>query len=294
MIIVKLMGGLGNQMFQYATAKRLADKIQTTLLLDVSTYDNMASIDTPRHYELSCYKISAKTANEHDLGRMLPQGYHAGLFYKITRRLGIDKRLRPLGEPNKSFYDIMLRARDNTYIVGWWQNERYFKDVRKILLEEFEPKEISSYSKQLLKMVKASSSVSIHVRRGDYATNKNANKEHGLLPISYYERSIKFLRDRQAELRFFVFSDDIDWCKNNLRLGNRPVFVEGNVTDKSHEDIYLMQHCKHNIIANSSFSWWGAWLNDNPGKIVIAPKNWFRNKASNSETEIVPRRWIRL
>jgi hypothetical protein len=294
MIVVKLMGGLGNQMFQYATARRLAHKHGVPLRLDVSDYKNMHENDTPRHFSLDAYKISGKVANENELASMLSRDFRATLPYKISRRLGIDKRLRPLGESAKGLNSIVLRARNNTYLVGWWQNEGYFQDIKDILLKEFVPKKNSSYSRSILEQMGVRDAVAIHVRRGDYVTNKHANKEHGLTPLDYYKAAMKIIEESVKAPRYYVFSDDIDWCKKNLPLGKDAVFVDKNGEARPHEDIYLMQNCKHNIIANSSFSWWGAWLNNNPDKIVIAPKVWFQNKATDADTEIVPPSWMRL
>lgn len=294
MIIVRLMGGLGNQMFQYATGRQLAEKHNTPLRLDLTAYLNMSDIDTSREYELSCFNITGQPASEAELKRMLPQDFTPSLAYKVMRKLKINQRLRPLGEPSKKFYDVVLRASDNTYLVGWWQNERYFRDIKDILISEFTPKELSKYSQNMASNIKGTNAVSVHVRRGDYVTNKYANKEHGLATLNYYKKAIKYLEGKQDDLKFFVFSDDLDWCKKNLPVGKNAVFVGGNLGKKSYEDIYLMQQCKHNIIANSSFSWWGAWLNAYPDKIVVAPKDWFKNKRSNEETEVVPESWVRL
>jgi hypothetical protein len=288
------MGGLGNQMFQYATARRLAYQYHTELRFDITVFDNMHRNDTPRHYDLDCYKIRGSVADKADLARMLPVDFQASLPYKVKRRLKLDKRLRPLGEASKALNDIVLRARNNTYLVGWWQNEGYFLDIRDILLEDFHPKRTSTYADKLLKQIGDCESVSIHVRRGDYVTNNYAKKEHGLAPLKYYELAIKYLDKKIKQPRYFVFSDDLTWCKKNLALPENSVFVDGTKTRHVCGEIWLMQHCQHNIVANSSFSWWGAWLNENPDKIVIAPKVWFQNKETNQETEIVPSSWIRL
>jgi Glycosyl transferase family 11 len=294
MIIVKLMGGLGNQMFQYATARRLSHQHNSPLRLDITVFDNMEARDTPRHFELEDYQIYGKVASQHELDMMLPQDFQAGMPYRLKRRLGLDNRLRPLGEGPKGLNGIVLRARDNTYLVGWWQNEGYFKDIRETLLREFTPKKVSSYNKSLLKQMGGEETISIHVRRGDYVSNKHASKEHGLVSMSYYETAIAFVRGIVEKPRFYVFSDDLEWCRKNLNLGKDAIFVDGNGVDRAYEDIHLMQHCQHNIVANSSFSWWGAWLNVNPNKIVIAPKQWFQNKQTDQETEIVPASWTRL
>lgn len=292
MIIVRLMGGLGNQMFQYATARRLAHYRKTGLRLDTTFYGNMHEADTPRHYDLDCYKISGRPATKAELERMLPQDFKAMLAYRIKRWIGLDNRLRPLGEHSKSFHEVVLRARKNTYLVGWWQNEKYFTDIRDILLSEFTPKKLSAYARKMLAGIKKGNSVSIHVRRSDYISNKYANKEHGVMPLSYYEAAASYIQKRVPSAQFFIFSDDIAWCRKNFKFDDA-VFVEAR-GQQACEDIYLMRHCQHNIVANSSFSWWGGWLNDSPDKIVIAPRTWFQNEQSNQETEIVPKSWTRL
>ena len=294
MIIVKLMGGLGNQMFQYATARSVAHRLRTPLLLDTTAYNDMPEVDTPRHYELGDLRITGKIASTAELSRMLPADFRATLSFRIRRRLGLEKRLRALGEPHKDFSPFIFKARKNTYLLGWWQNEKYFTDIQDILRKEFQPKRVSAYGKKILSQIEACDAISIHVRRGDYVTNKYANKEHGLASIDYYKRAVDYINSEVKKPRYFVFSDDMAWCKKNLKLGQDFVFVDSHTPNTAHEGIYLMQYCKHNIIANSSYSWWGAWLNNNPNKIVIAPKSWFQNQQTNQETGIVPNDWKRL
>lgn len=293
MIIAKIHAGLGNQMFQYATGLRLAHFRKTPLKLDVTSFDDMVERDTPRSFDLDQYKISAPVATADELARILPVDWQPNFSHKIRRRLKLDQRLRVLGEHSKTFYSVVLRARDNTYLVGWWQNEQYFKDIRPILLKEFVPKKLSAYTKKLLVEIKNGDGISLHVRRGDYVTNKFAKEEHGLVSLAYYQAAIEHINKKVKEPQVFVFSDDIAWCQKHLRLGLPTVFIEGKGQQVS-EDIYLNQHCQHNIVANSSFSWWGAWLNENPDKIIIAPKRWFQNEESDKETDIVPESWIRL
>lgn len=288
MIVVKLMGGLGNQMFQYAAGRQLALKRQTELKLDLSWFDNVEAINTSRPYELNAYPIKASSAKTNEL--VLAQGKTSRtLFGKVFTR-----KLTAFNEPDQTFYPNVLSLPDNTYLVGYWQNEGYFKDIREQLLLELKPKKLSKYSKEVLIQIGGSPSVALHVRRGDYVSNKHANKFHGLAPVDYYKKALVMLEKNIGEYRQFVFSDDIDWCRANLPLAKDAVFVGGNGLERACEDIFLMQNCNHNIIANSSFSWWGAWLNDNPAKIVIAPKQWFQNQESNKDADIVPRAWIRL
>lgn len=294
MIIVKVMAGLGNQMFQYAVGRRLAVKRNTQLLLDITSYENMADIDTPRQYELDCYSIQAEIASKKLLAKVQPPETKRTLPEKVLRRLGIGKYWQ-IGEGDGSFNKGILSAPNNTYLVGWWQNEKYFADIRSQLIKEFEPKnKPNKTNAKILKEIQHCNAVAIHVRRGDYVSNKHANVHHGLTPLEYYTRAIAHVRKEVKTPRFFVFSDDLEWCKKSFNLGKDAVFVDGNGGKMAYEDLRLMKHCKHNIIANSSFSWWGAWLNQNPDKIVIAPKIWFQDKQANSSTGIVPKEWKRI
>lgn len=296
MILVRLMGGLGNQMFQYATALRLAHKNHTSLKLDASVYENMAAIDTPRQYELSVFAIEAELATAQDLARVVPPAQRRSLAQRIKHRLGVGSDIFIYGEAGSSFQPLTLQLPDNTMLVGWWQNEKYFKDIRNTLIAEFTPKvSLSKTSATFLKRIEAiENSISLHVRRGDYVSNPHANVHHGLTPLEYYGAAVEYIRRYTKDPHFFVFSDDITWCKQNLDLGKDATFVIGNDGVQAYEDLILMSHCHHNIVANSSFSWWGAWLNDNSDKVVIAPQVWYQNEQANSETEIVPEDWVRL
>ena len=294
MIIVKIMGGLGNQMFQYAAGRALAQKRDTRLYLDTSGYESMAEGDTPRNYELDVYNITAEVASPSILNKIVLDPANYTIFNKVARRLGIGK-VFILGERGSGYDEDVLGAPNNTYLSGWWQSDQYFRSIRDDLVREFEPRtKPDGKNAELLKSIQQVNAVSIHVRRGDYVQNAAANTFHGLAPIDYYSRAIKHIEKSVVEPHFFVFSDDLEWCKTELPLPQNTTYVEGNAGEKAFEDIRLMKHCKHNIIANSSFSWWGAWLNQNPTKIVVAPKIWFQNAQANSETDIVPAEWKRI
>lgn len=296
MIIARLMGGLGNQMFQYATARRLAIYRRTDLYLNISSYKNTLGSDTPREYNLDWFNTKVTVAQEEQLAKIASAEYQPSLFLRIKRKKSLDNRgpILQIGEQNKSFQPSILKASDNTYLTGWWQNELYFKDIRNTLLKEFTPKiKPDNKNKTLLGNIKAKESISLHIRRGDYITNPNAWAYHGIPDLKYYQKSISYIYSKTKDPYFFVFSDDISWCKKNFKLIKKCTFVEDN-DSKAYEDIRLMSNCNHNIVANSSFSWWGAWLNDNKNKIIIAPKKWYIDKKANKETQIVPRSWVRF
>ncbi len=148
-------------------------------------------------------------------------------------------------------------------------------------------------NKDIGEMIQSFKSVSLHIRRGDYVSNKVTNQVHGVCDLNYYSHAISYIAERISNTHLFVFSDDPEWAKGNLKTEIPTFFVDNNRADKDYEDLKLMRQCKHNIIANSSFSWWGAWLNQNAGKIVIAPKKWFNDKSINTK-DLIPEKWIRL
>jgi len=295
MIIVKLEGGHSNQLFQYAAGRRLAHKLGAELYMDKYWFKAVVEGDTNRYYELGDYKFEQKFIDRQRFALVEnnPDNYKARLYNLIKGKA--KPRIKNYRQSGNYFDKKVLSLPDNTYLDGWWQDERYFKDIRPLLLREIELKKPASGRNEVwLKQIKNSHSVSLHIRRGDYVTNAMTKKFHGLLSIEYYRKAIKFLQKKTdlKEFQLFVFSNDIEWCKQNLDLGFPTTFVKGN--KKGSEDMRLMKHCKHNILANSSFSWWGAWLNQNAHKIVIAPKLWFQDKKANQETDIVPDSWIRL
>jgi hypothetical protein len=289
MIAVKLQGGLGNQMFQYATARRLALHNNTKLYMDLSGYNNQTEIDTPREYELDCFNVDKSLISIEDyvlvdwgLGRRSKTKQY---LTNIHRR-----KLWCYSNPEQGFHKEVLDLPNNTYLVGWFQSEKYFADIRDILLQDFAYTHGSDKESRMLSdKISSTDSVSIHVRRGDYVTNSHANKFHGLASMDFYLAATKYIESHIKKPNYFVFSDDPEWCKENLKLNAPTTYVSHNTSGA--EDMRLMRECKHNIIANSSFSWWAAWLNRNPDKVVVAPKFWFANSHTNGSTDIIPTTW---
>jgi len=179
------------------------------------------------------------------------------------------------------------------YLSGYWQSEKYFDDVSGIIREEFQLKnEPAGLNLELVRAMRGSQAVSLHVRRGDYVSNPIAASYHGVCSLEYYRTAIKLIEEKVANPKFYVFSDDIPWCKENLRFPQPATYVDHN-SDEPFEDLRLMSFCKHFIIANSSFSWWGAWLSRNQEKIVLAPKKWFLTREKDDRDQ-VPANWIRI
>lgn len=264
MIIVQATDGLGNQLFQYAIGRRLSILHKTPLLIDSTHFINFKH----RKFSLQNFKTKfeevtnyKKLAIKHPITVLkLKTGY----FFKIE-------------EKGTSKVDIG-EFTSNSFLSGYWQNETYFKDIRKVLLEEIQlyAQEKNGEFYHVENKIKNSNAVSIHIRRGDFLDiiNRSIFK---ILEMDYYKRAIELIKLRVSNPQFFIFSDDIDWAMSNMGFLNDPVYVNSSTELKDHEELILMSHCKHNIIANSTFSWWAAWLNQNSDKIVIQPKSCFRD-----------------
>lgn len=299
MIIVKLMGGHSNQLFQYATGRNLAYKLGVPLKLDLSWYNDYDGVTTKRYYELGCYSLKATIATEADLAKVVPADYSPKLGRKLTQKLLGRAKIRTINEsfPSLVVDKRILTAPNNTYLLGFWQNEGYFKDIRGLLLKEIDTTTpLTKKNRKYLEQINNCESVSLHIRREDYVSNPEYNKVHGTVSMEYYQEAIKKVSNIHASknLHLFVFSPaaDTTWCQKNLRFDFPFTLITGNKNGS--DDMNLMKHCKHNIMANSSFSWWGAWLNQNPNKTVIAPKVWFQDKESNKQLDIIPRTWTRI
>jgi hypothetical protein len=265
MIIVKIMGGLGNQMFQYALGRALSEKYHSELLLDTDYYKHQDK----RVYALNKFAISATVATPAEISG--------------------NKRVV---EKDMLFDPDILGVGPDAYLDGYWQSEKYFKAIEPTLRAEFVTKEKQGESfKSMLAHIKLSAATSLHVRRGDYLDPKH-QKIYKQLPLSYYERAVAFIAEKVGDIKVFIFSDDIDWVKRNLSLPF-PIEYVSAAGFADYQELILMAACKHNIIANSSFSWWGAWLNENRNKILIAPKKWFVDM-NRDERDLIPATWIKL
>jgi hypothetical protein len=286
MIIARIAGGLGNQMFQYAIAKSIAKKNSDIFKLDISFYPKQSL----RKYELNLFNIEENIATEEEC--VILRGSE-GLWFKIRNKLGL-KVKRPdsyYKEKEIAVFDENVFKYDkNIYLDGYWQNENYFTDIRYEILNDFTLKQdISNEAKKHLENIKNINSISLHVRRGDYVQDTHTNKVHGICDFEYYKKAIEHIKNKVEKPMFYIFSDDISWCKENFNFLENKVFIDD--TKSALEDLELMKHCKHNIIANSTFSWWGAWLNDNDNKIVIAPKIWWSAK---KDKNIACNKWMKI
>lgn len=287
MIISRLIGGLGNQMFQYAVGRSLAIANSCELKLDVSGFENYT---LHNGYELDIFNIKAGIANSKEVSRLVSK--QSRLMRFVFRKLKIKKSTHFL-EKSFTFDHNFFDAKPPVYLDGYWQSYKYFESIEPQLKQEFSLKNsISRLNLDISEQISSVNAVSVHIRRGDYVSNKHTNSVHGLCSLDYYRAAIQTITERVENPFFFIFSDDIAWIKDNLTTNSDTVYVDHNSGKQSYNDMYLMSLCQHHIIANSSFSWWGAWLGANAKKIVIAPKQWFVNDTVTND--LIPKSWLRL
>lgn len=289
MIIVALKGGLGNQMFQYALGRRLSIDRGSPLLLDLRAFTR----DPLRSFSLSCFCIAARVATDADLANWPPQ---VGLTRHVRRLADTltGRSTRVIVERKVSFDATVLNADSSAYFDGYWQSDRYFSAIADILRNEFKPRSVlSARFAQLSNELGQVKTISVHVRRGDYVTSPHTKVYHGTCEPGWYRRALRFLCERADVQRVFVFTDDPVWARENLRLEVEATVIDPAPPGSEYEDMLLMALCEHHIIANSSFSWWGAWLNSRPGKIVVAPARWFAGGPKDTQ-DIVPNDWYRI
>jgi hypothetical protein len=278
MINVRLCGGLGNQMFQYAAGRAVSLRLGVPLSLDLSWFAAPKG-DTPRTYELECFGI-----------RPRPR------FAAVHELLGPRPKL--LKERGFPFDPAIHAARDGAVLSGSWQSWRYFADCDAEIRCAFSlPQPFDPLDAAVARQIGSAgpASVSLHVRRGDYANSPKTSAHHGVLPVSYYVEAVELVREAAAlrSPQLFAFSDDPEWCEANLHLGYPMTIVAHNGPTRGWADLRLMTHCRHHVIANSSFSWWAAWLASNRTGTVVAPKQWFRDPRIDT-TDLIPERWYRL
>ncbi len=297
LVITRLIGGLGNQMFQYATGRALALRGRAALKLDVTGFAAVGA-HTKRWDELDSFSIQGGAASDADLARFGRTGKpRSPRLDRVLRLLRIG---RPDGawpiyrEPHFHFDPAVPELRPPVYLDGYWQSERYFSDIAGVLRQEFTAKApLDRENAALAEAIDAVNAVSLHVRRGDYVGDPTTNRFHGICSPDYYQRAVDYITARAGGPHLFVFSDDRQWTRANLRFAAPTTFVGANSPDCGYRDMQLMARCRHHIVANSSFSWWGAWLNPSPEKIVVAPSRWF-NQARSDTRDLIPEDWVRL
>lgn len=288
MIVSHLKGRLGNQMFQYAIGRSLAEQVGAELFLDSSWIEQHPG----GRYELEAFGLGAEVVHVRKIARLRAW----------TRGRRLLQRLRPSPRPylrvieeasDFSFEPRVLEAGDRTYLTGYWQREDYFARHEEQIRHDFAFPEISAESAALATLIKQAPAVAVHVRRGDYAGGA-AGRQMGTLERDYYHRAVGRIAAEVGAIQLFLFSDDFAWCTANLEFVHPTVPVERELgPERAYEDMQLMSLCRHHVIANSSFSWWAAWLNPSPQKLVVAPRKWFRDSRLNAQY-VLPAAWVRL
>ena len=289
MIIVKLMGGLGNQMFQYAFGRALETNSNHKVFYDKSWFYQDFTGTTPRELELDKFALFPKYIKHK---KPIFTGKIGRLIKILKQVVNLEPQYIKIDE--KTFVPDKITLQSNYYLEGYWQNPKYFEGIREIILKDFVfPNLKNSGDITLQNKISDSESVAVHIRRGDYVNNPTTNQFHGTCSIEYYQKAAGQIVSKVPNAKFFLFTDDPDFVKNNFGfLANATVVSDSNRSDIN--ELNLMHLCKHFIIANSSFSWWGAWLSQNPEKIIIAPKQWYKNQDANERCKIVPDNWVRL
>lgn len=292
MIISHIIGGLGNQMFQYASGRALSLARGVPLRLDTQDFEGYA---LHNGYELDrIFNIQAQLASKGDLRAVLGWRSPTAIRRRLFReQLQILRGPRLFVDTQFTSWRQIAEVPDDCYLMGNWQTEMYFKNAAATIRADFSFKlPAQGRNKELAGQIGRSEAVSLHVRRGDMAANPASLAFHGLCSLDYYRRAIAYISERVANPEFYIFSDDIPWVKENLQLQHPCHYMDHNKGAESYNDMRLMSLCRHHIIANSSFSWWGAWLNPREDKVVVAPERWFASDFDSSD--IVPASWIKL
>lgn len=303
MQIVWVRGGLGNQLFQYAFAKAYSIKNNCEVFFDISYIKdrklvNDISINGGQHtyYGLKLYKTRIKIATEEQCAMVKEMVAKKKNNLNVLGRLfnATEQSLNNfIKEKSPGVYDPSLfEYRDNVYIMGYMETEKYFKQYRDEILKDLTLDiPLDTKNLKMLELIKSTNAVSIHIRRGDYLYFTGKSQ---ILPTSYYLDAIKYIISNTESPHFFLFSNDIPWVRKNLSIDAPYTVVDINPPNKGYFDLELMRNCKHSIIANSTFSWWGAWLNESIDKIILAPKPWFFGPINDRYREIVPESWIKI
>ncbi len=286
MVIVKIWGGLGNQLFQYSFGKYLSVKLSTRVKYDIQTTNSLNSF-TQRDFVLSSFNVTVEAASAAEVNEK-----------KYFRNIQLARMERKLAQQIPSLFKKhfveknipqlpgSLAIKDDCYYEGYWQSFEFLLPVETQLRKEITLKNpLSSNACQALAAIQQCLPVSIHVRRSDYLQHANLVN----CSLRYYNDAVTYFKNEYGEARFFVFSDDMAWCRQHF-TGTEFTFVEGT---SNVEDLVLMSKCSHHIIANSTFSWWAAWLNDSAGKKVVAPGEWHAKKDKRLN-DLLPADWIKL
>jgi hypothetical protein len=292
MVVTNIIGGLGNQMFQYAAGRALSLRKKVRFALDASAFDTYS---LHQGFELiNVFSCNPSLVDRAAIERLIGWQGNPLVRRALGRKSMAFLRSKRLAiEPHYEYWSGINDLPDDCFLSGYWQSERYFADVDEQIRNDFVFAQLPSPENQaLIERITRANAISLHVRRGDYVNNVANASIYTVCSPGYYRDAINFLVERISNPKFFVFSDDMAWVRTHLDIGFPVEYVDHNRGADSYNDMRLMSLCKHNIIANSSFSWWGAWLNRSEEKIVIAPKQWFANQTITKD--LLPKSWIQL
>lgn len=291
MKIINIGGGLGNQMFQYAFYLALKKKEKCILDISYFEFNNIHN-----GYELE----EIFSIKEKKIKLFYKRNIILKIIWKLIRKILCILKYIYYEKRNLNVEENLekIKKENPVFLSGTWCSENYFLGVTKDIKNIYKfPNFNDRRNKEIAEKIEKTNSVSIHIRRGDYLLKEN-REYSGLVDEKYYRKAIKIIKNKIEKPVFFIFSDDISWCQKNLKLENEEIYyIDWNKKQKSYKDMQLMSMCKHNIIPHSTFSWWAAWLNSNPDKVVVAPEVWFNKKYMDFEinTEnLIPKEWIKI
>lgn len=303
MIISWLTGGLGNQMFQYAAGLALAEQNRTILKLDPSWYRHDPAYEAHNRYALSCFNITEQFATKEEIDRVRgvqltrTERWSVALARPLRFRQYVERHREPANwhiAPHAAFYPEFFRQPDHTYLSGMFQSEKFFAPVSELLRLHFSIRYPALPAvAEMAARIRSGPSVAIHFRRGDYARNPDFARGIGVIDLNYYRRAAQLLRERSPDAVFYIFSDDIEAVAREFTPPGPHEYVRCVAPWHPWDKIRLMSLCDHIAIANSTFSWWAAWLNPNPEKLVVAPAPWFADP-TKAGADIIPAIWTTL
>ncbi|WP_321504100.1 alpha-1,2-fucosyltransferase [uncultured Methanoregula sp.] len=298
MIIVRIIGGLGNQMFQYAVGRAIALKNGVELKLDISAFDSYKL----HQYGLNNFNIVENIATEAEVKKLtrwkieVPEKFkkYYRIFDNSFSHIIPYYKQKYVKERDYPFDPNILKIIDNTYLDGYWGSEKYFLNIESTIRNDFTLKhESDAENIKIADKINRTNSISVHFRRGDYVTDPTTNAIHGTCSIDYYYRAIEDVCKYVTDPHFFIFSNDPEWVKEHFSIPHPVYLISVNGPERNYEDMHLMSLCKHHIIANSTFSWWGAWLGKNKDRRVYTPKSWYNVDYINQK-DTFPESWHKL
>lgn len=296
MIIINLMGGLGNQLFQYAAARRLSIINKTELKIDESNFRKLTS-NSEHSFQLTCFNISARQATTSEISRIIrPTNYLARAIGTVFGASPLKLQSKTIfREPEGSkFKPAFLEQTGDKYLIGYYNSYKYFEPIRNVLIDEYQPREkISLQGQELLRLIESTNSISLHIRRGDYINDLDVYKSiEGIITDRFYSNAVEFIASKLEAPHFFIFSNDMAWVRQHFRIPHQTTFVDFNTAQRGFEDLWLMSRCKHNITAGgSTFSWWAAYLNTNSNKIVVRTERVSNDAKYNHPEDYFPPEW---